>query len=129
MERNNSAHVTLTMENSTSKCPGSYSQCCPTLDQKKSDASTGDDTNLFALGDAGPDIYSAGESPLALAPPGGDLASNDALLPQGSLNPGDPLGGENLFLANDNTDSDSGLVASLDDSMAQDSLGGLGNAR
>lgn len=113
------------MENSSSSCPGVSSQCCPTTPALKSDASTGDDTNLFALGEApGSDITGGGE--VSMGSPGEYTALGVDTPPQGSLNPDDwatvPLESENLFLASDDT-NDYGPVASLGGSME----GGLEN--
>lgn len=104
--------------NSESNCPGSNAQCCPTVVQK-SDASIGVDLDLTAFGGpADTDMFSDGE--ISLGTPDQNLALGMDTPPAGSLNPDDwtavPLGNENenLFLANDDSDS-YGTIASLGD--------------
>lgn len=102
------------MENRTSKCPGSNSQCCPSVAQK-SDASPGGIIDLTAFGGpAGSDMFT--DEPISLGTSGQDIAFGTDTLPVGSLNTDDwttpPPGNENLFLANDDS-SDYGTVASL----------------
>lgn len=91
--------------------------CCPTTAQK-SDATIGENPDLTALGNpADTDMFTGGDINL-LGTPGQNIALGTDTLPLGteSLNMDDWTGaapaGENLFLANDDSNS-YGTVASL----------------
>lgn len=120
-DKESSPQKKLKLGNSTSNCPGSNSQCCPTPPQLKSDASIGYDDNPFVPGEAAAsDITGSGDP--GIGNPDEDIAFGMDTPPEGSLNPDDwpavPLDSENLFLSSDDTDN-YGLVAGLEDSMGE----------
>lgn len=112
---------TLKMKNRSSSCPGSNSQCCPTLEQKSSDASPEHNNDLLSLGEDTASWIKPGEEiAFGTGTLGDEFVLGSDTPPQGSFNPDDwqsqPLDSENLFLASDNTDN-YGLVASLGGSL------------